>query len=244
MAISKAQETSGQNIGAGTTITASLSNTVGGGTLAGFVYCSNTQSVSTITDTQGNTYVIGTPVDNTGSSTRLTTFYAKNIAGGVGANTVTVTYTGSIANRFIALAEIRNTSSNPFDGTKTRYQASPTTGTDAATTQSDAGSTNANQPALVYAIACVANSAVTVTAGTGFTQGLQTTPVFAGLCVGTESKILSSTGAQAATFTLSGNNGVLTALLIFDEVAGVPASPDQIFSGVRRVFVNDVINQN
>jgi len=215
--ITVAQEATGNNIGAGTTITAALSNTVAGGTIAGWAHCTNTQTVSTVTDSQGNTYTIGTSIDNTVAGTRLTPFYAKNIVGGAAANTVTVTYSGSIANRFVCIGEVRNAKANPLDGIKTRFQTSPGTGTDAATTQSDAGSTNANQPALVYAIACVSNSATTVTAGTGFTQGQQITPVFSGLCVATEQKRITATAAQAATFTLSASNNSLLSLMIFDE---------------------------
>ncbi|MFO1465866.1 MAG: hypothetical protein U1F35_05410 [Steroidobacteraceae bacterium] len=216
--INKAQETSGSNIGAGTTITASLSNTVAGSTLAGFIYSSNTVTVSSISDSQGNTYTIGTSIDNTTSGTRLTPYYANNIVGGASANTVTVTYSGSVSNRFMSLAEIRQVQTNPLDGVKTRFQSSPGTSTDAATTQSDAGSTNANQPALVYSICCVANSATTVTAGTGFNQGLQLTPAFSGLCVATEDKRVTATAAQAATYTLSANNNALMALMVFDEL--------------------------
>lgn len=237
MPINVAQENYGQNIGAGTTITCSLSNTQAGSVFAVATYGSSSVTAG-ITDSQGNTFTPKTPVDNAGASTRLTLHYAPNIAGGAAANTFTCTYSGSTSNRFIAVAEIRLATLTAFDGFKTRYQTGPGTSTDGATTQSDAGSTNANQPALIWAICCIGNSATTVTAGTGFTQGLQLTPVFSGLCVGTENARVTNTAAQAATFTLSANNNALMGLLIFDELAQLLEAESDTAAGYQDLSGN------
>ena len=42
----------------------------------------------------------------------------------------------------------------------------------------------------------------------------------------------------------SADAGVILVTSFIEGLLGPPATPDQIFSGVRRVFVNDVINQN
>jgi hypothetical protein len=171
-------------------------------------------------DTQGNTWVVKDTIVEPTNLFRLTSAYAVNIAGGAGANTVTGNFSAAVTNRAIIMGEIRGAAVAPFDvsGGQNQGGGGPGTGTDAVTT---GNVTPTKSPSLVYALGMACGNNV-MSAGTGFTLGQQLSAILSSsVSLATENKRLTSTSAQAATFTQSTALRTLALQMVFDElVAG------------------------
>lgn len=224
------QENQNTNNSGGTSIGTALSNTQAGASIVVWVHNASAQTVSGVADTQGNTYVQQDTVTEPTNLQRLTSFVATNIVGGASANTITATFSASSTRLGICAGECRTVTSSPIDGHIGQNQGGggPGTGTDALTTGSGAASTNANQPALIYGCATTGAGAGTISAGTGFTLGQQFAPwiATANVSMATESKRITATGAQAATFTQDSAFRTLALMVILDESAA--PTPTQI----------------
>lgn len=227
MTIAVNQIVSAGNGANATTITVDISNTQAGALLHVFViyFRYSGTSITSVTDTQGNTYsAIDAVIEGT-EALNGRHYYAQNIAGGTGANTITVTFSGSTGARQVAVKEIRGVAaSSALVGSAQQEQLSPGTGTDAITSGAAAISA---QPNLLsgWVLQQYADRAVTV--GTGFTNdgGEEPAASGAGAWRGS-SKRTTSTSSQAATFTVSSdpNKAFSTFVAAFAE-----SSPPQFF---------------
>lgn len=203
--------------GSGTTQAVTLTVTAGS-TLYVVATCDNTGAVSmSCADNVNGTY--GTQLDTTLNDATdgalLAAFRFVNAA--AGSTTVTITYGSTITFKGICVFEVGGVkTSSSLDGHTGQVQLTPTTTTD-ATTSSNASSSN--QPALVVGLCINASGTQTPAAGTGFTSN------GTGWTAGTpqaraESKRVTATGNQAATFTAGVNGGHLTVVAVFDEISG------------------------
>lgn len=219
MPINVAQEAQNANNGGATTIAASLSNTQAGSALAVFVHNASAQSITSVTDGQGNTFAAEDSLVNATDGNLWSSFCAQNIVGGVSANAITANFSASTTRRGIVVAEIRVVKAAALDGHTGQAQlgGGPGTAADAISTGS---ASNATQPALIYAAAVTNAGSGVISAGTGFTLGaFQLSPWIPtlGASMSTEYKRITSSGAQAATFTQNTGFRTMALMLIFDE---------------------------
>ena len=138
----------------------------------------------------------------------------QNCAGG--SDTITASISSSQSIRPLCVIEISGVGATPYDISAGQDQATPTTGTDATTSTNG---TSTGQPALVVGFcARVFNNSLTPKVGTGFTDG---GAVWGGSfgAARVESKRVTATGAQAATFTARDNAHHMTLMFVFDEQA-------------------------
>lgn len=176
--------------GGSSTISATFVSNVAQGDLivVGVAWNSTTVTVSSVADSLSNTYssAVGPTTNATlGGSCQI--FYAANTP--AGANSVTVTFSGTISGGDLAIHEysgIRLTSPLDVTAAATGNNTSPNSGS-ATTTQASE---------LIFGWVFAANGP-TVTAGSGFTkrednQGRTS-----------EDETVSSAGSNSATFTLS-----------------------------------------
>jgi hypothetical protein len=166
-----------------------------------------TRTVQSVADSKGNAYIraVG-PTIVTGSLTQ-SIYYAKNIvAAAAGANTVTVTFSGTAAYPDVRVAEYRGLDPvNPLDGAVAGTGTSLTSDSGALTT------TTAND-LLVGANTVTAH---TTAAGTGYTSRVITSPDGDIL----EDRVVTATGSYNATAPVSGGSWV-TQLVAFRAASG------------------------
>lgn len=204
----------------GTTEAVSLHVTAGS-TLAVFVTWGYTTTAETTTCADnvnaGNYTAAGTLDDTTGSQASAA-FYLKRTAGG----RITVTATFGSAKKWrsiwvVELAGVKNYAL--IDGNAAQLQVNPGTGADAVTTGTSGQSpTYADSLLLAWSMNVDTVSAPSV--GTGFySKHEDTTVVMARI----ESKVLSASGAVAATFKAPVDGTYMSMSMVFD--AAVP-DPD------------------
>ncbi len=166
--------------------------------------------ISTVADTQLNTWSLWKVQDDTTNLQATALYYAFNCA--AGANTVTVTFDGLANSTAIYVAEysgIQTTS--PTDGTATGQTASGSTATDNVTSTSL--TTTVNNDTVIGSVMDTDSNA-TFTAGTGFTKRGSS---FSGLSL--EDLVQSSSGAIAATWTRSVSGRYAAIVAAFKEAA-------------------------
>ena len=170
---------------------------------------SATGLVRSVTDTNGNTYVLAVgPTVSPGSATQ-SIYYAANIAAAAaGANTVTVTFSAAAPFPDIRVAEYGGiAATNPIDG------AVGTIGT--GITSSSGALVTTNSPDLLFAANIVQTH--TSGAGTGFTSRGITVPdgdIF-------EDQIVSITGSYTATAPLTSAGNWIMQLVAFKAAGAV-----------------------
>lgn len=206
----------------GTSVTVGISNTRAGSVIhllvVYFRYSGTT--ITSITDTQGNTYtpIAGEFVGTSGLNGRH--YYAQNIVGGTGLNTITVTYSGITKYRQIIAKEIINVATTgALLGNSQKEQINPGTGTDAIT--SDPAIVGV-QPNLISGWTMRQFGGGTVTAGTGFVDDGTYDPYpEGGSIVRGESKRTTNTASQAATYTtnVSDQQAITTFVATFKELS-------------------------
>lgn len=231
MTVALNQEVNNSATGSLGTIAVAISNTQAGATLTAYFICNSAQTLSSVADTQGNTWTVKDTIVEPTNTFRLTSAVAQNIAGGAGANTVTGTFSAAVTNRVVVVGEIRGAKAASYDASGGQNQGGggPGTGTDAITTGSI---TPLSQPALVYALAMACGNN-TVSAGTGFTQGTQLSGILStSVSLVTESKRITSTAAQAATATQSTALRTLILQMVLDEAASVVSGSQMLMLGV------------
>jgi hypothetical protein len=195
-----------------------MASTVAGGVIEVFPGMVSNSAVDEITDTQGNTYVYTQEVIDGTTNWKGEHWRAENIIGG--ANTVTVVWTFTAGDRSAVAKEIRDVT--VLDSFAAANPATPTTGTDAL---SSGNATVVQQPGIISGFAVSTISSAQPTAGTGFANdgGAQ---AFFGSTYGyrAESKRITATGAQAATFTATANERHIVLMAVYRErQAGKPA---------------------
>lgn len=170
----------------------------------GVTWDSTTVTLTSITDSLGNTYtLVGNPTSSiTG---RAAMSYVPNVLGG--ANTVTATFSGSISS-VICVQEISGANaSSPLDQSALNAQTNPGTGTDAVTSGT-VTTTTAGQ--YIFGFSGDSNSGATFTQGTGFTAA------DVGNAGAAEYQVQGAAGSLAATFTISAGFAVtITGIMTF-----------------------------
>lgn len=199
----------------GTTIATTLNGVTAGNTLV--AHCGgDNASVYTMSVSDGTSYSVGDAKRNSGSDQRSgQVFYKEN--SGSGSFTATCTFSiGGTINRRIRLYEVSGLqTSGSLDQSTGQYQASPGTGANGVSSGASAATTNANDFVMGFSqnITEASPGTGTMTAGTGYAiRG-------AGVIMSAESKSVSATSAQTATFTQSVNNERVTHVVAFKEAA-------------------------
>jgi hypothetical protein len=218
MSIGVLQVVSDDPVTSATTTAIAMGTTQPGSTIVVYTM-SNFTTVSSVTDTQGNTYTQTTAVVSASTNQHLYRHIATNIVGG--ANTVTATWAVSTGLRPIRVAEIGSAAASPADGQAGQSQNPPAAGADNTTS---GNATSTKQPALVEGFSVAVFNTSAPTAGTGFTSE---TAVWGSAGSGSgaraESKRVTATGTQAATFTRTAAVEHLTIVGVLTE-AGTAAS--------------------
>jgi subtilisin family serine protease len=191
--ITLVQSSAVQGSAVGSVSAAFTSVNTAGNLIVAFVRISTATQTVTVTDTAGNSYVKAVSQAQTTDGHQVYIFYAKNIGGKT--NTVTATFSSTNNHPWLAIYEYSGLSTtSPLDRTAAAQgsSTSPTCGATAATTA-------ANE--LVFAgLGLVSNSTATVSPGTGYTLQQQDTNTSR---AANETAVVSSTGTQSASFTLS-----------------------------------------
>jgi chitodextrinase len=184
-------------------------------------------TVQSITDSQGNNYVAAVgPTSSTGNAS-LSIYYAKNIAAAAAnANTVTVTFSGTVSYPEVRVLEYSGLDpNNPFD------VGIGASGTGTAQNSGSVTTTNAND--LLVAFNYLDDS--TTASGTGYTQRLITN---GGDLV--EDQIVTSTGSYSATSTQGGADWWVMQLAAFRAAStgGGNTTPPTAPSGLTTTVVS------
>ena len=168
-----------------------------------------TSSISSITDTQGNTY---TPAVGPTSTTGLqqSIYYAKNTIGG--SNKVTVTFNQAAAYPDVRVLEYSGAdTTNPLDVTAA--------GTGTGTTAANSGSaTTASSNELIFG-AGTTGTAFSA-AGSGFTSRMIN--IYGNIA---EDKLVTSSGSYNATATTSSSNWVMQMATFRSSGSSPPPNP-------------------
>ena len=193
-----------------------------------------------ITDSQGNTYTQLDQIDDLVASQTVVHFAAYNIKGG--ALTVNATFN---TNDFIGMVavEISGVTAAPLIAHKGNLQTVSGTTANSITSGNLAGGSN---PAILVAVSSNtsenSNPAAPL-ASTGFTSGgsfwnwngYQGTPNAPGTTL--ESKVLSSPGSVAATFSPPGSDNYITVAALFQSAAG--ALPTAALGASPQIVASD-----
>ena len=166
--------------------------TAGNMNVVAVMWGDTTSTVSSVTDSQNNTYVLAVgPTTASGLSSAL--YYAANIIGG--SNTVTVTFNTTAAWPNVNVMEYSGLStSNPLDVTSA--------GTGAGTTANSGSATTTSASELIVG---AGNPVTTFTAaGSGFTSRVINS--FGGI---SEDKIVNATGSYNATAPMTSGGWVM-----------------------------------
>jgi hypothetical protein len=152
----------------------------------------STSSVSSVTDTRGNTYTLAIgPTSFNGMQQSI--YYAKNIA--VGSNTVTVRFNQAAAYPDVRILEYSGVdTTNPLDG------KAVATGTGTAANSGSIATTTANE--LIFGAGTTGQGFTA--AGTGFANRMIN--VFGNIA---EDKVVSATGSYNATGTVSSSAWIM-----------------------------------
>jgi hypothetical protein len=223
MTISVLQETAVDNAAsAQTTIVATLAGATAGSSIHAIVITNHNYGISTVNDgVNGALTLRGTAADDATSSRKVLEYTIDNVS--AGSHTVTATTTFSVsAPGTLVLREIGGTSG--FNATANGdVQASPGTGTDGVVSNA---ATNTVANALISALSFDTNTGSSAPAfGTGFTNGQTAGLASLGGHFRTESKRITATGSNTATYTaVGGTDTYLTVMAIFAETAIAAAS--------------------
>jgi len=208
------------NNGTGSSLSATFGSatTTGDAIVVGINWYNDT-TISSVSDSNGNTYNLVTTVTQT-STHKAALYYALNITGGA-SHQVTVTFSGS-SDAGISVAEYSGFATS---GALDQYAgASGASGT--ALNSGNVTTTQATEMLIGWGSAW---NSVTFTPGTNFTE--RTDNYAASL----EDRYVTSTGTYAATFTASGESGGWTAIIAtFGAQGAPPAAP-----GRRRILNYD-----
>lgn len=192
--------------GTGTQNVAFSSNNAAGNLIVVAIMIGNTTSDPTVSDTRGNTYTEDRRQTQTTDGHRAFVFSAPNSV--AGANTVTVTITGTPTNR-VMIHEYRGlATSSPRDQVNSGEADSSST--------SDSGNvttTVANE--LLFAMT-TNNTTSVITAGTNFTARSED----ANNRTETEDRIVGATGTYNATFTFAGAINWTCIIVTYKEQTG------------------------
>jgi fibronectin type 3 domain-containing protein len=182
-------------------------------------WSNSTSTISSVTDSIGNTYTLGAPITSISRSASQAIYYAANIsAAAAGTNTVKVTFSSSAPDPDVRILEYAGAAlSSPLDVT------SSGTGTNATSATPAVSTTNA------YDLLFAANYVATLTtgAGSGFTSRVITSPD--GDIA--EDEMVGVTGSYSGTAPLSSSGWWIMQMVAFKAAsssgggASDPAGP-------------------
>jgi len=154
-----------------------------------------THTVSSVTDSKGNQYVLAVgPTSNASGPVSQSIYYAKNIAAATaGSNTVTVTFNGATASPDIRILE--------YSGVSTLDAKSAASGSSATANSGSATTTAANE--LIFGADTIFTT--TTGAGSGFTSRIITSPD----SDVAEDKVVTTAGSNSATAGLNSGAWVM-----------------------------------
>lgn len=210
-----------------------------GSTILVLTYTNFTSMAATpVLDTLGSAFTpIQTAQSTAGPGNQSFRMYASyNTAGG--ADTVTVQYASATTICTILLLEVVNSSASPLDGSNHNDQTAPGTGVGAVLSGS---ASNTNQPALAIGFSIPIFQTVPPAAVSPYTSAgtFWSVTGATGIC---ESRSLTATGSQQATFTTTlGSTEHLSLFIILDAVAG-GTSPFTPFTQTH-FFATETVNQ-
>lgn len=178
-----------------------------GSTAELFIMCGSGATITTPASTPSETWVLVKALnDPVTDAMRSEVWKADNVTGG--STTITETFSGSVINRLIAVKEISGTTGydSAAAANNGQDQNAPGTGTDAVT--SNATPSLTSQPALFSGwVTDKAFNRAAPVAGTGYTDDGVGGSGLSGLnTVRSESKRVTATTGQAATFTESADS--------------------------------------
>jgi hypothetical protein len=164
------------------------------------VVCDDAQTVSSATDSNGNTYTVGATQVDPGSNIRITRLRAPSAAQLNSASTITVTFSATTPNRMLSAASVTGlAAASVLDVEATNSQADVVDWTAAATT------TNADDLLYASSVSVIGNPTNTATGS--FTELHDWTLSGGQVSVCDEYQIVSATGTYTATGTWSGAAG-------------------------------------
>lgn len=173
--------------------------TTGNSIIVGIQTQSGANDISSVTDTQGNTYARKAQANN-GSSVNLEIWQAQNITGS-SSNVVTANDSGFLIGTIIAFEVAGLATSGSFD----KSASNTGTGNGNLDSGNTANTTNSNE-ILIGLGTITSNSANTWTVGTGYSNLTSDVGSGANYNTAMEDKIVSATGAYNATLTASITN--------------------------------------
>jgi len=177
-------------------------------------------TVSSVTDSKGNSYKLAASYSNSSVGIAQSIYYASNIvAAAAGANTITVKLSGSTGYPDLRILE--------YSGVNTLDKTASGEGT--ATTASSGSVTTTQASELLFG-ACY-NFGTTNGPGSGFTQRILT-----GDSDNAEDEVVSATGSYAATASVSGGSGnnwvMQLATFYSNATGGTPPAPTNLTATV------------
>lgn len=195
----------------GVATTPAFTNAFAVGQLVVVTICCDTTAnpVTNVTDnaTIPNTYTIVTNATVSNATNLCQIVYYSVITTAKASPTVTVVYNSTASNADVAVQYF-----NGFVGTATLDQAKSQVNASSTTATSGASGTTTQATELVVGMATHISTASAFTLGAGYTN--LTTNNIAARAVAMESKVVASTGAQTATFTIAAarvnSGGVVT----------------------------------
>lgn len=216
------------------TVTYGGAQTAGDTNIVAIGWNSSTSSVSSVTDSEGNSYLVAVPIA-TGNALSQTIYYAPNIKGAAArSNVVTVNFSSSVPAADIRVLEYSGlASSGPFDA------GASASGSGSTASSGSARTTNSSD--IIF------GAGMTVTtfssAGSGFTRRVITSPD--GDIA--EDEVVSTTGSYAATGSLSSGPWLMqvaafraagggSSTTIPPTISSFSASPSQIAAGSSTVL--------
>jgi hypothetical protein len=201
MAFARVQGNSGYGVVTDTTIAVTISAVGSGNCICGVVAWTHaTNTVTSVTDNQGNTYNLETQADDTPNTSHSAAFSRTNITNGPVTITANISGTGAGFRKIIVdeFSGGSTASSDERDSTAHggQYQAAPGTGTDAITSGTFTTVQNGD---LLYGTTTNHNSTHVATTGTSFSTGTAENTDYTIL---TEYRVQVTAGSgTAATFT-------------------------------------------
>lgn len=196
--------------------------------ICGAVAYDSAVTLNSVTDSKGNTYSIVRTVTDALNLTKLSSFYAKNITGGA-SHAVTANLSATSTYALIAVHEVSGAdTSTPLDVETGQVQVDPT-GTDGISSGSVSTSTNGQYVFAGSFTSAPPSSSTAFSAGTSYTLRVNDGYINTLSKIGTESRIQTSSGSIAGTFTRSETGmDYMTVVMTFKEAGGGAASVNRL----------------
>jgi hypothetical protein len=201
----------------GTTATVTLVPAAGD-SMEVLITCNNAQTITTPTSSPSETWTLLVALNDGAAGQRTELWVANNVTGG--STVITETYSAAITWRAMSGKVISGTSGyDSAAAAKAGQVINAGTGTDATTSGNTPALTS--QPALISGWCFEATGASLPAAGTGFTNDGTGIGWGGTHTMRSESKILTSTSAVAATFTAGAANNQSVFAAVYLETGGV-----------------------